>query len=320
MRPLVSVVVPTRNRPELLGRALASIAGQHLESSEFEVVVVNDGGTDVGTPVREAAERGLSVRTVEFRSRHGLPEARNAGIAKSRGEYTAFLDDDDIFLPSHLSCALEALEDGFDGVYTTCLVSADRAEPFAAVDPVESYNYDYCRDLLSVCNYIAVHSLVLRGLKRTGALFDPSLPAGEDWDMWLRLTRKHGYQLRHVPVATAVYHKIPSQSSMTGSTSTDAAAHDRFAEVHRIVWNRWPAPSQKAERFRRHVSLMDQMAHNRLSAATTVPHLYYELTLRLLVNAWNMTVDEASLPGLIADELGGDVGFTGTPISERVSE
>ncbi|MGH3825869.1 MAG: glycosyltransferase family 2 protein, partial [Pseudonocardiaceae bacterium] len=89
---VVSVVVPTRNRPVHLGQALASIAGQHgVDPTEIEVIVVNDGGRPIGGVITAARERGLVIQSVTHPRRLGLPSARNTGIEYARGRYLAFL-------------------------------------------------------------------------------------------------------------------------------------------------------------------------------------------------------------------------------------
>ena len=72
-----------------------------------KVVVVNDGGTDLTTEVASTAEAGLRVQSLVLPARRGLPAARNAGIDVARGEFLAFLDDDDLFQPGHLHAAMQ---------------------------------------------------------------------------------------------------------------------------------------------------------------------------------------------------------------------
>lgn len=95
--PLVSVIIPTYNRRELLAEALASVDSQTFR--DFEAIVVDDGSTD-GT-VEYLAEHHPAVKVLSgARSRRG--RARNRGIEEARGKYIAFLDDDDLYEPFHL--------------------------------------------------------------------------------------------------------------------------------------------------------------------------------------------------------------------------
>src|SRR5439155_20114090 len=105
--PEVSVVIPRRNRwPLLAAHALPSALCQ--EEVELEVIVVDDGSTD-GTPSRLEllADSRLHVRPLE-KSR-GVAAARNAGIEEARGEWIAFLDDDDLWSPRKLRTHVDAL-------------------------------------------------------------------------------------------------------------------------------------------------------------------------------------------------------------------
>ena len=113
LAPLASIVVPTRNRPHLLRQALASILAQ--TNREFEVVVVDDGSSGEHLAAMRALGAELDSRFVFlFRDpgeyRHGPAAARNAGIARARGRYVGFLDDDDYWCdPSHLEKAYKCL-------------------------------------------------------------------------------------------------------------------------------------------------------------------------------------------------------------------
>ena len=100
--PLVSVIVPTHNRRNLLHRAVATVVAQ--SSHDLEVVVVNDGGTDVG---RFSDPR---VRVIARPVSGGAARARNAGMHQSRGRYLTFLDDDDELLPDRLETSLRAID------------------------------------------------------------------------------------------------------------------------------------------------------------------------------------------------------------------
>ncbi|MGH7330484.1 MAG: glycosyltransferase family 2 protein, partial [Polyangiaceae bacterium] len=101
--PLVSVITPTYNRPELLSRALESIARQNYPA--IEKIVVNDGGENVS----DIAGR-FAVALVDREKNGGHAAALNSGIVRARGEYVAFLDDDDVFFPDHVSSLVAALE------------------------------------------------------------------------------------------------------------------------------------------------------------------------------------------------------------------
>src|SRR5262245_13613113 len=98
--PLVSVIIPCYNREKLVGETIESVLNQTYQN--FEVIVVNDGSTD-GT--EEAIKRYTSdvrIHYLKHEVNKGIPTARNTGIKHAQGEYVAFLDSDDLFLPDKL--------------------------------------------------------------------------------------------------------------------------------------------------------------------------------------------------------------------------
>ena len=104
--PLVSVVIPTRDRIGSLRRAVNSVLDQGLES--FEVVVVDDGSkTSVADELRISDDRIRIIRSDEFAGPAG---ARNRGVSEARGEFIAFLDDDDFWLPGKIEACLVYFE------------------------------------------------------------------------------------------------------------------------------------------------------------------------------------------------------------------
>ncbi|MGL6344233.1 MAG: glycosyltransferase family 2 protein, partial [Waterburya sp.] len=104
MESLVSVVIPTRNRPLLVKRAVASAMAQTL--LEIEVIVVIDGFDDK-TQAELAKINDPRLRIVQLPESQGGAGARNAGVAETKGEWIAFLDDDDEWLPQKLERQLE---------------------------------------------------------------------------------------------------------------------------------------------------------------------------------------------------------------------
>lgn len=105
MEPLVSAVIPTRNRPQLVKRAVQSVLAQTLK--EIEVIVVIDG-PDEPTSVALQEIDDFRLRVIELSTSRGGSGARNAGVIEAKGEWIAFLDDDDQWLPQKLELQLKA--------------------------------------------------------------------------------------------------------------------------------------------------------------------------------------------------------------------
>ena len=103
----VSIVVPLYNKAPYVRRALDSIAAQTL--SDFEVIVVDDGSTDDGASI--VANYGDSRVRLVRQPNVGPGAARNAGLAQAQGEFIAFLDADDQWLPTYLEESVRQLEE-----------------------------------------------------------------------------------------------------------------------------------------------------------------------------------------------------------------
>ena len=95
--PLVSVITPTKNRERMLADAVASVERQRYRN--WELIVVNDGGPDVASLLQRLSPRS---RYIGLGASRGPSAARNEAIRAARGEVLAFLDDDNLYLPSHL--------------------------------------------------------------------------------------------------------------------------------------------------------------------------------------------------------------------------
>lgn len=114
---LVSVIIPTYNRPQLLKRAIKSILNQ--QNVNFEIIVVNDFGDDLNL-LLECFNNDPRIKLLSNTRKKGANGARNSGILNSKGDYIAFLDDDDEWLPTKLVKqidVLQQLDNSWGGAY-----------------------------------------------------------------------------------------------------------------------------------------------------------------------------------------------------------
>jgi glycosyltransferase involved in cell wall biosynthesis len=181
---LVTVVVPTRDRWPLLARALASF----LFLCVFVLyLVVCDVGSSDETPDRLAGADGERVRVLRNETPTGVARARNRGIEAARGEWVAFLDDDDFWAPDKLRMQLAACAAAGAGFSYTGLVTVDPELGRRRVSsPHPASGLD--REILGM-NVVGPPSGVIvrrRLLAQVGG-FDPSFSILADWDMWIRL-------------------------------------------------------------------------------------------------------------------------------------
>lgn len=182
--PLVSVVIPVFNAERYLAESAASVLGQGWP--EIELLLVDDGSTD-DSP-RIARELAADPRVRLLSEENGGPaRARNAGIRASRGEFVAFLDADDLWLPGKLRRQIPLFSEAPspDVVYSQRLMmDADGRALEGFRPPVPS---GVVLDLLWVDNFVCMSSAVVRRdlFDRVG-FFDEGLRMSEDFDFWLR--------------------------------------------------------------------------------------------------------------------------------------
>ena len=231
-RPRVSVAVPTHNRPQLLGRSLASLAAQTY--ADFEVVVVNDGGVDVSHVVAQRSD--LDIRLIDHGVNRGRSAACNTAIHAARGDFLTFLADDDLYYPHNIATNLGALERLGPGhaVYSHAIQVTESADG-TALDRKVTGARDFNRDLLQVTNFIcAACVLVPTALLQELDGFDTSLDVLEDWELWLRVGERAEWH--HVPVPTAEYRMRDGQSNST------TREFFRFHPALQRVYEKHPLP------------------------------------------------------------------------------
>ncbi|NJN69947.1 MAG: glycosyltransferase [Nitrospira sp.] len=216
--PKVSVIVPTYNRPDRLRTALESLARQTFQ--DFEVIVVNDGGCEVGFVIAACADRHRITSISHDRNR-GLAAARNSGLRMAKGSYIAYLDDDDRYLPHHLETLVSFLERGECRVAYTDAWRVHEQQidgEYIETERDLPYSYDFSPADLLVGNYFPVLSVMhaRQCLDQVG-FFDESLFAHEDWDLWIRMATR--FPFKHLAVTTAEFTWRSDGTSMTSGTS-----------------------------------------------------------------------------------------------------
>lgn len=235
-RPLVSAIIPTRNRAHLLPRAIDSVLTQEGLGSRFdlEVTVVDDASSD---STAEVVRRYPTVRYIRLETQRGAAAARNAGIRVGTGQYVAFGDDDDVWLPSKLRVQTAALEQHPEVgvVYGQSLVRKSQDEflwPDASIAP-SGFVF---RALLRMC--FCVHPaalLIRRNALDAAGYFDEQLRTNEDHDLWLRIAFR--FPFLFIPGGVAVYHSSPHglyHSSMARGAGADDARNVMRKALHML--------------------------------------------------------------------------------------
>jgi glycosyltransferase involved in cell wall biosynthesis len=206
MQPLpdeVSVVIPTRNRAELLALTLRSVAEQTAPVAR--IIVADDGSTDsTGDVVRAAGATHVRKPTGGW----GAAGARNAGLARVGTKYVTFVDSDDLLLPGAIEALVSALRDRRDAPFAfgRGLAAArlpDGWMPHGAIGPDRREAQALLASLYTRNSVPSSGALVRTEVARDIGGWDPAIRFVEDHDFWVRLAR-HGEPV-HVPELVSVY-------------------------------------------------------------------------------------------------------------------
>lgn len=188
MSVLLSVVLPTHDRADDVGRAATSVLSQDFR--DLELIVVDDASSD-STPevLDQLADRDQRVRVIRNDSALGPCEARNVGLAGAKGELVGFCDDDDAWLPGAARLLVEFVR-ATPGV---AAASSWHEVSHSGLDGAAIFRgpLDYGAGHLLWQNFVALpFGVINRSALSFEVRFDPELPTGEDWDLWLRCSQQ----------------------------------------------------------------------------------------------------------------------------------
>jgi len=237
--PLVSVIVPTYNRPQQLMTALKSVAAQTYKN--IEAVVVNDGGQDVANLIEELKE-DLQINYITYKKNKDRAAARNIGLKSANGAYIAYLDDDDMYHSDHIETALKILTNSdFKIVYTDAFRTFQKKinTGYGVVRRDIPYSHDFQPGIFLQTNITPTLCVVheKKIIDEIGG-FDETLPVLEDWDLWIRMSQK--YNFYHIKKVTCEFTWRDD-----GSTTTSSKL-DQFAKYRQQIAEKYL--SQRTEK------------------------------------------------------------------------
>ena len=194
--PKVSVIVPTYNRADRLERALNSIVSQTYQ--DFELIVVDDGSTDKTSQLMKSFPK---AQYLYIKKNSGVSKARNVGLAFAKGELICFLDSDDLWKEKKIQIQSLWLENNKDS--QICYTDEIWVRNGVRVNPMNrhrKYSGDIFRHCLGLC-IVSPSSVMIRAkLFDEIGNFDESLPACEDYDLWLRIASKYAFHFIEEPL------------------------------------------------------------------------------------------------------------------------
>lgn len=219
----ISVVIPSFNREKTITRCIDSIAKQSL--TPYEIIVVDDGSTDRTLTILEDMPYE-NLRVIKQNHR-GAQAARNLGIINAKGEYIAFLDSDDEWLPEMLeeTVARFLAEGGDCVVYSDCYIWKEGKRKVWKLPTVSTY-----ADLLSRSGPMFQSMLVKKEWLLEIGLLDENVPAYQEWDTAIRLAEKNRFV--HIKKPLFVYYQHDGEM-ISKDHGKDIAGYAYIVNKHR---------------------------------------------------------------------------------------
>ncbi len=181
---LVSCIITTKDRPALVTCAVKSVLQQSYRN--IEVILVDDSAAPGAC--ESALRLGVSIKYIKNEKPSGACFSRNLGLSEAKGDFIAFLDDDDLWMPEKLEAQLKyAVKHPLVGCnYISC--SGKRRQ---RVLQLENIKYDdmLYHNYLGSCSFVLAQAAAIKS-----CCFDVTREAGQDWDMWLSVMQKNNIQ------------------------------------------------------------------------------------------------------------------------------
>jgi glycosyltransferase involved in cell wall biosynthesis len=231
--PRVSVIITTHNRAGLLRNAVASVLAQSFQ--DFEIIIVDDASSDATQAVIANCSEAR-IRYLRHAKNRGEAACRNTGVDHATGDYIAFLDDDDTWLPEKLAMQVEALDrcrPRVGGIYTGYhRVDIETGQIMATIAAEKRGNI---YGDLRAQNWVGSPSAVLlrRECFNKVGRFDEKIKFGVDYDMWIRISRLYDFEIINEPLLRYAVHphrlSTDTPTMLDGKVAQLAKYADYFA-------------------------------------------------------------------------------------------
>lgn len=247
--PKVSVLMGTYNRPDYLREAIQSVMNQSMK--DWELLVMNDGGVDVAGIVQSFQDDRISYFHDEVN--RGLAHRLNFGLKEARGDYIAYLGDDDLYYPNHLEILTRAIDGnpGIGAVYSDlygvpCIKDETNGKRFPLNKFIQA-SRDYNRDAMFCFNHTLHVSLMHRkDLALRAGGYDETIKVLIDWNM----TRKLSFytDFKHISKLTGEYY-MPIKKSDRISSLERQDNESYKHNLRKIMADHPPEPWSKVDRI-----------------------------------------------------------------------
>ena len=203
----VSIIIPTYNCARLIGRAIQSVLNQTYR--DFELIIVDDSSTDnTDKIVKKFQEQDKRVKYIRHEKNRGGSAARNTGIKNAKGEYIAFQDSDDEWLPEKLKKQIEVFKNTSSKVgvvYTGFWRIKDNEKTYIPQSWVKQKDGNIYFELLKG-NFVGTPTILIKKkcFKKVG-MFDENLPRLQEWELVIRLSKYYNFKCIDEPLLVSYY-------------------------------------------------------------------------------------------------------------------
>lgn len=234
MEPLISVIIPTYNRKDIILESIHSVLAQ--EPKNYELIIVDDGSTDGTTDYLESLHLPVKILRKE---NSGVASARNMGVKNAQGEYIAFLDSDDLWLPGILKAQLKYLEKHpkIPLVYTNQILDIKGEKVgitrFGVMNMTHEQKSKF--DLPGFAQSPPIHTssvMIRKFIFDEIGYFNENLKIHEDTDMWNRISEKYHLGYIDKPLAVFRWEKDPNHLLMAAKRKLFIHEGKKYMQIY----------------------------------------------------------------------------------------
>ena len=242
---MVSVIIPTHNRVDLLPRAIDSVLNQTY--NDIEIIVVSDGSTDGTDAFMQRYEASKRIKYINYSPARGGNYARNTGFNAAQGEFVAFLDDDDEWLPTKIEKQVALMESdtsvGLTYTGINCIyVNEDISYPF-----IPTLKGDLSKEILFQNCVGSTSSVMLRSSFCQNCRFDENLQALQDFDLWIAVLQ--GCKADVVSEPMVNYYNYRNQTQVSSSTAKYIQATEYINKKYTDLFGKLTPQEYKLKRM-----------------------------------------------------------------------
>ena len=229
MNELVSVIIPTRNRPDLLFKAINSVESQTYKN--LEIIIISDGSDDNTVQLLNEKYNAEKIIIIALEVNVGAAEARNIGINNAKGKYIAFLDDDDYWEKTKIEKQINVFQNNSDTAIVSCYFSKDKNNKEKVIKSPLCID---SKDILfnnypGSFSFCMVKSEYLKELR-----INKTLRKAQDWFLWINILLKTSKVCRTVPEVLVKY----NVNAKNRITQKNLISHFARIEFYKTVWDK----------------------------------------------------------------------------------